>query len=220
MLIAEELLLIALDPESGRVPMGAQDYVKVGLSGALLAELALTGRVKIDGGRITVVPGDPPSDPLLSAALDVAGGDLAGRKAKAVVSKLNKAVGGVWEQVVERLINVGAIGREKSGFLPPTSHPVLDRAGQALVLADVREAAAGDQPLEPRRAVLLAFAGPCRLLEKVAPERSQHRQAKARIKEATESAPFGPEVKKVIDDLVAATAAASAAGAAAASAGS
>ncbi len=91
---------------------------------------------------------------------------------------------------------------------------MLDRPAQEVVLAGVRAAAGGNQPLEPRQAVLLAFAGPCRLLEKVAPERSQHRHAKARIKEATESAPFGPEVKKVIDDLVAATAASSAAGAA------
>lgn len=52
----------------------------------------------------------------------------------------------------------------------------------------------------------LALAGPCRLLEKVAPERDQHRHAKARIEHATERAPFGPEVKKIIDELVASAA--------------
>ncbi len=219
-LIAEELLLIALDPESGRVPMGAQDYVKVGLSGALLAELALSGSLAMSGGRITVVAGDRPGDPLLAATIDAVGSGLAGRRAKAVVAKLDKSVGGVWEQVVGRRVDAGTIGREKRGLLSPTRHPVLDRPVQELVLAHIRVAAIGDQPLEPHRAVVLAFCGPCRLLEKVAPERSQHRQAKMRIKQATRSAPFGPEVKKVIDDLVAAASVAAGAGAIVATSGS
>ena len=52
-----------------------------------------------------------------------------------------------------------------------------------------------------------ALIGPCRLLERVAPERSAHKRAKARIAAASEQAPFAAEVKKVIDDLIAATAA-------------
>lgn len=33
MLIAEELVLIALGPEKGRVPLGTQEYVRIGMSG-------------------------------------------------------------------------------------------------------------------------------------------------------------------------------------------
>lgn len=68
-------------------------------------------------------------------------------------------------------------------------------------------AAAEDGPLDPRQAILLALAGPCRLLEKVATERDQHRHAKARIDQATEHAPFrSREVMKIIDELVASAA--------------
>lgn len=65
---------------------------------------------------------------------------------------------------------------------------------------------AGLAAARARSAVLLALAGPCRLLERVAPDRSGRRRAKTRIKEATEKAPFGPEVKQVIDELIAAVA--------------
>lgn len=46
----------------------------------------------------------------------------------------------------------------------------------------------------------------CWLLERVAPERSDHKRAKARIAEATDQALFAPEVLKVIDELIAAVA--------------
>jgi hypothetical protein len=206
MLLAEELLLLALDPDKGTVPLGCQDYVKVGLSGALLAELALRGSIVVDDGRV-VVSGDLPAEPVLAAAAAFLGGDAKGWPAKKAVQKLDKALGGVWARLVDPLIEAGVLDRDKAGPLSVTRHPVLDTAAHAALLDGIRAAAAGTGPLDPRHAVLLALAGPCRLLERVAPERSQRRAAKARIKDATEQAPFGPEVKKVIDDLIAAAAA-------------
>ena len=46
-LIAEMLLLVAIT-DSGRVPFGKGAFVAVGLSGALLAELALGGQLRVD----------------------------------------------------------------------------------------------------------------------------------------------------------------------------
>jgi len=66
----------------------------------------------------------------------------------------------------------------------------------------VRAAAAGDGPRVRRSAVLLALAGPCRLLERVAPDRSDRRHAKTRINDATARAPFGSEVMQVIDEFL------------------
>jgi len=66
----------------------------------------------------------------------------------------------------------------------------------------VRAAAAGDGPRVRRSAVLLALAGPCRLLERVAPDRSDHLHAKTRVNDATARAPFGSEVMQVIDEFL------------------
>lgn len=161
-LIAEELLLIAFDPDTGRAPTGSQDYLKVGVSGALLAELVLAGRLVLDQGRIAAVPGEVLGDPLLAAVLEAVAGDLLGRKSKVVVQKLSKALGGARDQVVDRLVDAGILSREKKGFLWTTRHRVIDRPAQNAVLAEVRGSAAGQGPLDARQAVLLAFAGPCR----------------------------------------------------------
>ena len=75
------------------------------------------------------------------------------------------------------------------------------------VLDHVRAAATGQEPVPPDVAVVLALAGPCRLLERVAPDRSIRREAKNRIARATADTPFAPGVAQIVDELIAATAA-------------
>ena len=61
--------------------------------------------------------------------------------------------------------------------------------------------------MPPDVAVVLALAGPCRLLERVAPERSTRREVKKRIACATTETPFAPGVAKIVDELTVAVAA-------------
>jgi hypothetical protein len=58
--------------------------------------------------------------------------------------------------------------------------------------------------MRPDVAVVLALTGACRLLERVAPERSTRGEAKRRIARATAETPFAPTVAKVVDELIAA----------------
>jgi len=51
MLLAEELLLLGLDPARGTVVNNARQQLLVGLSGALVGELALSGAVQLSGRR-------------------------------------------------------------------------------------------------------------------------------------------------------------------------
>jgi hypothetical protein len=67
-LVAEELLLVALDPVTDSVLLGARTYLNAGLAGALLAELAIAGNLGIKDRRI-VPAGDLPTDPFLAEVL-------------------------------------------------------------------------------------------------------------------------------------------------------
>ncbi len=205
MLIAEELLLIAIDPRSGRIPIGSREYLTVGLAGALLAELALDHHLdrRDRDVRPSITSGAAPADPLLAQILS----GLTDRGPQRPTTALKDVAGGVWDQLVDRLVAADVLGRERTSALTTTRHRVLDLAVHAAILTAARHAAATDEPLEPREAVVLALVGPCRLLERVAPNRSDRRHARARIAEATELAPFGPAVEKVIDDLIATIAA-------------
>ena len=217
MLLAEELLLLGLDPVKGTVVNSARRELLVGLAGALVGELALAGLVDLAGKRFIAV-GTPPDDPLLTA-VHQALAQSKGRRAADQLRGLDKGIGGVWSRLVDGLVDQGVLGRGRDHVLlfTVTRHPVLQPAVRGELLERVRAAAAGDGELEPRTAVVLALAGPSRLLEVVAPDKASRRHAKRRIETATELTPVAPVVKKVIAEMQAAAAAAVAAGGAASS---
>jgi hypothetical protein len=205
-LIAEMLLLVAVN-DKGHVPVGSDAFVDVGLTGALLAELAMGGQLTIaPDGTVQAGP-TRPGDELLASVYDAVRQHLQGRKAKQVIRGLSRHIGGSRDRVLDRLADTGVLGRDKPSILRPTRHPVIDTATHQAVLEQVRAAAAGQEPVPPDVAVVLALAGPCRLLERVAPDRSTRREVKKRIDRATAEAPFAPGVAKIVNELTAAVAA-------------
>lgn len=208
MLIAEELVLLALDPD-GTLARGqtTQPSVATGVTGALVAELALAEHVNLGDGRIRLT-GTRPHHPLLAQALD----NLAPHEGKKLKSRLGAVKHAGWSEVVESMIANGAIGHEKA-LLRPTRHPVADPGQHAQLLARLQQAATTDVDLDDRTAVLLALSGPCQLLEVVAPERSDRPEAKRRIAAAADRVPAAGAVKHVIDSVNAAVIATAAAAA-------
>lgn len=198
MLLAEDLVLLALDPD-GTLVRGStyQPAVAVGVTGALITELAQDGHVDLADGRIRLT-GSQPTHPLLAQALD----NLAPHEGKKLKSRLGSVRHAGWNEVVDGMIAAGVIGREKD-LLRPTRHPIVDPAAHEALLRRVRAAATDDTPLDSRTAGLLALAGPSQLLEVVAPDRSDRRKAKRRIAEAAEQVPAAAAVKYVIDAVAA-----------------
>jgi hypothetical protein len=189
-LIAEELLLLALEPAKGTVHLGTRSELHRALALALAAELAIGGCLTYDGKQLDVVPGEPEADPLLVEALGAISERLGqGWKPMRVLGSLDKDLGGVWARLIDRLVAAGTIVEEHHGVLP-ARHPVSDAGLHAAVLSRVQAAAADDGPLDPRDAVLLAYGLQCALVDRVAPERSQRRHATARMDEAMKIAPF------------------------------
>jgi hypothetical protein len=209
MLLAEELALIAIDPESGRHAIGTRDSLNACLAGLLVAELHLDDR---------------PESPLLSAAAEVVA--EAGPKPKAVLSAMSRGLDrrtglGTWDAVVAGLIDAGVVAPPSGGLRP--RNVVLDRVRRDAVVDRLRSAAAGDEPLDVRTALLLTMTGPAQLLELVAPDRSLRKHARRRIDhalDATSLQPIGESVRKVLADAAAAVAVAAAVASTAAVTGS
>ena len=115
MLIAEDLLLLLTNDETGKLVARANE-VDVALGGALLVELTLMQRVDVAGaseqvrkGRLVVRDASATSDPLLDEAL--ATGRKQGKKPQNVVTALGKHVR---VRVYDRLAGRGLL-RAKSG---------------------------------------------------------------------------------------------------------
>src|SRR5215831_4782027 len=125
-------LLVAVN-DKRHVPLGSDSFVDVGLTGALLAELAIDGRLTVaeDG---TVRAGDTgPDDLLLADAYDAVREHLENRGARRVIGGLSRHIGGSRKRVVDRLVEGGVLGRDRSSVFRPTRHPVLDTAARPAV---------------------------------------------------------------------------------------
>lgn len=133
MLIAEDLLLLLLDDESGK--MNNAVYLDNAIGGALLVELALGGhavavpREKMLGftqeSRIRT-EGGPPSDPVLAEAYAVIAEKE--RTAQDLVVRLGRKRKDV---LLERLESSGILRREEGralGLFPRTRWPAVDGA--------------------------------------------------------------------------------------------
>jgi hypothetical protein len=221
MLVAEELLLLALDDESGRVVVSEIDK---GLAGAVLIELALLDRVRVTekgeatrAGRLQVRPGPAPAHPVLAAGLATIG-DREGRKPERVIDALGKSLR---DRLADGLVEAGVLRREKHkvlGLFPTRRLPARDSTHERTVRSRIQDALAGAAPDE-RTAALIALLSALKAVTTVfdVPDK---RAARRRAKEIAEGQWAATAVRKAVEAVYAATVAAVVASTAATTGGS
>ena len=217
MLIAEELLLLSLNNESGKQMIG-NDRLGPALGGALVAELALMERIGVTPhdagwskrGRITITNLTPTDDPELDEALRKLA-DSEGKKVKDVLSdyasKKVRLSYKLRERLLERLAKAGMVKPQQGtmlGFIPRTTWPAGDRAAEDDVRQRLQSTlVVGLTPTE-RTVTLIALLQVTGLLPKVVTTEDK-RALKARAKQLTEGDWAAKAVKDAIDEVTAAT---------------
>jgi hypothetical protein len=214
MLLAEELALVAVNPDTGRHGVGTRSNLNACLAGLLVAELMLEGGAAPGEGKqqIVLAGGPSPESPTLAAAAEIV--DEKGPKLRAVLSHMSRGLEsrfelGTWDVVVAGLVGAGALSPSEGGMRP--KNDVVDHHARDAVIARLQAAATSDRPLDPRTGLLLSMTGPASLLEVVAPERGGRRHARRRIDhglDGTEYEMFGKVVRKILADAAAAAGAA------------
>lgn len=194
LLLHERVLLLALDDDRGTIqPAG---YYGHAIAGGVLAELLLLERIGLEERRkkdplVTVLrrtqTGDPVADDVIErihdarrrATLETWIGRLAG------TAKLK-------HRVAERLVWKGVLREREDRVLllfRRRVYPELDPGPERALIASLREAILGDDPVDPRTAILATLAWRADLLRPVLDKK----QVKAR-KERLEALGQGHEV--------------------------
>jgi len=210
-LIAEDLLLLLLEDDSGKLTNST--YVDVGIGGALLVELALDGAVEVVKGsgmwaRSKVRPaGAVPSEPVLLEAMRVvAEKELS---AQDLVSRLGKKRR---DPLLERLESKGILQRHQDkalGLFPRTRWPAVDSSHEADVRRQLGDALVrGVQPAE-RIAALIALLSALGIVHTVV-DREGH--SAGELKKRAKTISEGDWAAKAVRDAVAAAQAAITAG--------
>lgn len=188
-LIAEDLLLLLLDDESGRLTNAT--YLDTGLGGAFLVDLALGGHVEVlepartwgftQAAKVQVT-GALPADPALRAAYDRVAEKL--RSAQDLVGRLGSKQR---DPLLERLVGRGLLERRQDrvlGLFPTTRWPAADARHEAEVRSRLASTLLRGAGPDPRTAALVALLHGLGVAHKVVtdpqvPAREVRRRAKA-----------------------------------------
>ncbi|WP_329088350.1 MULTISPECIES: GOLPH3/VPS74 family protein [unclassified Streptosporangium] len=201
-MIAEEVLLLAYDEEEGRQLIGSSE-LDAALGGAVLAELAVAGRIDLADKKVTVLDATPVGEEELDTALARIAAESKPRKPEWWVQRLHS--GKLRGRLLSRLAERGVLDEERRkvlGIFPSTRYPERDPGVELAIRERVQSVLSGATPDE-RAAVLIAILYAAKIDRKAFPGAS-----KERIKEITEGGWAGEAVSQTIAAINAAVMAA------------
>ena len=202
-LIAEDLVLLLLDDDTGELRGSSQ--IQVALGGAVLSELAIAGRVEVEDKRgfwqtakVRPLLG-PPDHPLLAEAHATISEKE--RSAQDLVNRLGK---GLKDRITGELVARGVLREEKDrvlGLFPRTRWPAVDSSHEQEVRRDVDAALLQGQPPEPRTGALISLLHAVDQAHKVIPHEGM---SNGEVKKRAKAIADGDWAAKGVTDAIAA----------------
>ncbi|MFD3522603.1 GPP34 family phosphoprotein [Streptomyces sp. NPDC058653] len=155
--LGEQLLLLSLDDESGIEKAPAN--VAYAIAAASLVELALAGRIEVDGEQVTVRDAAPVGDPTVDAALaDIAGWEKT--RARATKEWIEHLRRGAVDGTTKSLVAKGLLREEKKkvlGLFPVRRYPEADGSVEAALRRRLDEVVLRGAAPDERIASLVAL---------------------------------------------------------------
>jgi len=214
-LLAEELLLLALDNKKGRVPCTVLGVLPFGLAGALLAELLLYNSIQTDGkDRVLVRNTSPVGDDLLDGALTQLHRSREGRGLSYWLAALSYGMDDLESRLLGRLVRKGVLRKQEKRFLgmfPLSTYPTRNSAVKEEICTSLRAAAFGGDRTDVRSLVLLGLAEACSLTAGLF-SGEERRQVRKLLKEITSDQALAKLYLDVSCNATSSAAAAAAAG--------
>jgi hypothetical protein len=164
--LAEQLLLLALDDESGKLlplPDRALDYA---LAGAVLADLTRVGRVKVSRDNIEITDSTPvESKPEDFGLLDLIQADV--KSLRGALSHLAGDAHGLRKRLTDQLVQKGVLREKGKEFLwvfHISRYPLADPTSENAVKQRLRNRIRmKDIPMKEADHVLIALVHVCQL---------------------------------------------------------
>ena len=167
MRLAEELVLLLLNEESGYLEQVSGWNLSCVLAGAVLADLAFESRIDTDLESLTLLDDTPVGDALLDPVLAMIAG---GKERQPVQYWVEKAAGmsdEILDATLERLVDEGILDRALGGFwslsrtVLKSDHRTSDDGSRANVRQRVVETILSGEIPDPRDAVVTGLAHAC-----------------------------------------------------------
>ncbi|AFY69812.1 hypothetical protein Pse7367_1523 [Thalassoporum mexicanum PCC 7367] len=166
--LAEELLLIAFDDDRG-VVLTCDAILDYGLVGAVLSDLILQDRLKLELGNLVVKKNAATGDDILDSVLtQIAEAPL--QAPSKWIASLSAASEQLRDRLLERLIEQGILRREEHKVLWVISsphYPMQDSSSESESRDRIRAAVLEGKQPDPRTTALISLVKACKLVGEV-----------------------------------------------------
>ncbi|MDG4793360.1 GPP34 family phosphoprotein [Micromonospora sp. WMMD1082] len=189
--LAEELLLLAYDDETGRATL-PRISLDLGMAAAVLIELALAGRIAYADGALTAADPTPTGEPVTDAVL----AKIAGDTPHSPSSWVQRLRHGLRDRILGDLCDQGVVrdvDETELGFIHVHRYPVVDRSVEAETRQRLAEALTGAAPDE-RTAALATLVAVLRMESALGVTGEAAADARRRLEEIASGAGFSGEV--------------------------
>jgi len=211
MQLYEELFLLALNDQKGEVSGSVVTRIGFGLSGAILSELVLAGKIGLDEKKhLVVINSDPTSDDLLDEALAKIVESSRQRKTSFWINRLNDSVKKLQRRVGMRLVDQGILKLEEKRYLwviPYEAFPQVDASAKYWVKQSLRQVVLAGEKAESHTVALLGLVRASEMLEFVF-TRDELKTARKKIDQLTIDDEIGIGIRDAIEAIEAAAVAA------------
>lgn len=201
--ITEELFLLSLDDEKGKLVNCDSNVVRFDLAGAILFELKLRGEIEIKGREVVAWPTQPTGDPILDLAVERFAKKDQIKNLIYWVMLLARDFGKVRILLLERLVEAGALKKEEHTFLwafKYNRYPLENARIEDRIRMRLRESLFGGGEIDSRDFILLALIGAAKMVAEVFNEEDVD-EARRRIDELKGDDPIGPSVTQAVIDF-------------------
>ncbi|MFC9342210.1 GPP34 family phosphoprotein [Streptomyces sp. NPDC057020] len=203
--LAEEIMLLSLDDVSGVAK--ERQTAAWAVSGGILLDLVLAGRLSVDEGRLTVTDPTPTEVPLLDERLRQIGAWCVKKgKAPKVTEWLTKDQAKAVKATVESLRERGLVREERQrvmGLFPVARYPEADGSVERELRARLRTVLTTGPTHSARTTGLLALVHGARLHRLAFPDLPR-KEVAARLEELTAGEWAAESVRRAIRDMQAA----------------
>ncbi|SCL36156.1 Golgi phosphoprotein 3 (GPP34) [Micromonospora pallida] len=160
--LAEELLLLAYDDETGKATM-PRISLDLGMAAAVLVELALAGRIAYSDGLLVVADPSPTGEPIVDDVLARIVADDAPRSPSSWVQRLRH---GLRDRILGDLCGRGVVrdvDETELGFIHVHRYPMVDPSVEQDTRRRLAEALTGGPVPDERTAALATLVSAVRM---------------------------------------------------------
>jgi hypothetical protein len=159
--LAEELLLLGYDDESGRATT-SRIGLDLGMAAAVLVELALAGRIAYSEGTLVVADSTPTGEPIADEVLARIEADTPHSPSSWVQRLRHRLRDRVLADLVARGV-VRHVDETELGFIHVHRYPLADGSAEADCRHRLAQALTGDGPPDERTAALATLVAAVRM---------------------------------------------------------